>query len=168
MSLVTDGFGSLAPTLVVDGFLSTGVVLNPAPVRSREPITPLGIAERRQWALDSDGDLFLTSAGDVSVIDGSAQVAQDLKQRLEFYLGEWFLALDDGTDWIGIVLKKNPVLRAVDSLIKKRIIETSGVTELLDYVRTFNASTRTLGISFKYHDQYTDAVQALTLTEIGS
>ncbi|WHL27754.1 hypothetical protein QJS63_26220 [Pseudomonas juntendi] len=62
--------------------------------------------------LDANGDLAM---GQEKLLTGysAEEVAQNVRTRLKFFLGEWFLNTADGTDWFGVCWAKGPAwLRA--------------------------------------------------------
>jgi len=72
---------------------------------------------------DADGNLVMVS-------DGEA-VAQLLRQRLEMYLGEWFLDRSRGTDWMGSVYKLPYNQAVAEAEIVRVVNETPGVAKIL-------------------------------------
>jgi hypothetical protein len=93
--------------------------------------------------LDATGDLDLTD-NEFSLVTGAEAVAQDVRSRLLFFLGEWFLDTRLGVDWFGTVLVKNPNWPAIHAMFRKVIRETPGVREVTHLTFDFNAGTRTL------------------------
>ncbi len=55
--------------------------------------------------LDKDGDLYLTSNGDVSLTDS---VRQAILIRLRWFLGEWIFNTSFGMPYYSQILIKNP------------------------------------------------------------
>lgn len=96
----------------------------------------------------------LTSTGDYSFgnnqydfyKDSPEAVAQSVQTRLKLWLGEWFLDIEDGTPWIQGVLGKQQA-STYDALLRARILETEGVTEIVTYTSTLNTETRKLNVS---------------------
>ena len=99
--------------------------------------------------LDSDtGDIFLPGS-DLLLTSGQEAIEQHLRQRLQTFFDEWFLDGRIGIPYFQQILKKNPDLTVVDSLLKKEIIETQGIEELTQFNVSLDKSTRELKISFK-------------------
>ena len=107
----------------------------------------------RKLAQPVTQNVFSLSGGDYSFGHGAADfyvnqpevVAQLVLTRLGLWLGEWFLALDDGTDWNTKVLGRLTE-RTRDPVIQARILETPGVTEIVSYSSSLNRDTRGFSI----------------------
>lgn len=72
-------------------------------------------------------------------------VAQAVVSRLRLLAGEWFLDLQEGTPYVGGVLGKH-TKESYDPVIRARILETEGVTDLESYESVFNGETRALTV----------------------
>lgn len=94
------------------------------------------------------GDLAFKD-NDLVLVSGSEQLVQNLKIRLRFFLGEWFLDITKGLPFYEDILVKNPNLPDIDNIIKAQITETEDVTELLEYVSDYDPVLRTYSIQFK-------------------
>jgi hypothetical protein len=96
--------------------------------------------------LGPDGDL---ARGFGTVIDKSAATAQKLVCRLRLILGEWFLDPDAGVPWAPMPLAQEPVifgapadLAYAERTLKRCILETTGISAILDFAMTLDRSTR--------------------------
>ena len=100
--------------------------------------------------LNSDHDIDITN-GQLSLTSAANKnaISQHLKQRLKFYLGEWFLDNRDGVPYIQQILKKAPNPVIVDSAFKKAISETPGIISIQEYDIDINNQTRELQLTFK-------------------
>lgn len=98
--------------------------------------------------LDSDHDVAIVSNAPV-LVSGADEVLQRLKNRLKTFEGEWFLDTRIGLPFYREIFVKNPRGDRVASYIKREIINTPGVLELLEYTQTIGTSARTLTVSFK-------------------
>lgn len=96
--------------------------------------------------LDVDGDLAL---GQSKLLAGytAEEVAQNVRTRLKFFLGEWFLDTTDGTDWFGSVLGKGSVLATRESVIRRRILLAPGCSGMTAFSLTTDIATRELTVS---------------------
>jgi hypothetical protein len=98
--------------------------------------------------LDDDGDLAL-EGNSLVLISGGDEVAQRLLNRLRLWRGEWFLNLNRGTPYREEIFVKRTALSRIESAIKREILTTSGVLELLEYTQDLDIATRRLTVSFK-------------------
>lgn len=106
--------------------------------------------------LDADGDLAL---GPQEFLTGysAEEVAQNIRTRLKFFLGEWFLDTADGTDWFGSVLGKGSVLASRESVIRRRILLTPGCAGMTAFSMTTDIATRELTVSASIVSQSGDS-----------
>lgn len=81
------------------------------------------------------------------MVNGADEVAQNLRNELRFFAGEWFLDTDLGVPFFEDVFKKNPDPAIIDAIFKNKILNTAGVIELLEYNLELNG--RKLELSFK-------------------
>ena len=102
-----------------------------------------------------------TETFDMSFVEGVEYIAQKLKVRLWFYLGEWFLNTDEGTPLYGSILVKNPDVGLISTLLKARILETPGVIELRSFQFDYDNTLRQASVTFQCK---TDAGE-LTISE---
>lgn len=100
-------------------------------------------------ALDPDTNDLLLTAGSPTLISGADAIAQQLRIRMRFFLGEWFLDTRLGIDYFGKILGKKRRKNLIDSIFRKVIITTPGVKSVDSFDQTFDGATRTLAISFK-------------------
>lgn len=86
-------------------------------------------------------------------VDQPEGVAQVVKTRLALWLGEWFLNLNEGTDWMGSVLgNRTAALR--DPMIRARVLGTPGVTDIEGYSSTFEGNSRRYSVAFRLNTAY--------------
>lgn len=93
------------------------------------------------------GDLALSN-NDLVLLDGIQAVAQHIRIRLRFFLGEWFLDSEVGLPYYQQILKKNPNENIVRSVLRKAILTTPGVQEISSFSFEFEGSTRVLTVNF--------------------
>jgi len=98
-------------------------------------------------ALDNFGELDL-SRDDLRFVTGADAVAQQLKIRLRFVKGEWFLDQRVGLPYRSQIWVKNPNLAAIQSVYRRAIATTPGVDELQRIDLALDAATRELSVSF--------------------
>ena len=103
----------------------------------------------------SDIEINITSddielvGNDLALTTNVEAIQQHLSQRLRTFLNEWFIDKRIGIPYFEHILKKNfdPVI--VDTVIKREIITTPGVLELLNFSADIDKAARTLIITFK-------------------
>jgi hypothetical protein len=96
-------------------------------------------------ALNSSGDIDIEN-GLIRLTSGVDSIAQDMKSRLLFFLGEWFLDTRLGVDWFGKVLLKRPNQAIVHAMIRDVVTKTPGVGEITDFTFNFDAARRELNL----------------------
>ena len=68
--------------------------------------------------LNSDNDIFVKN-GNFVFVDDAAEVLQNVRSRLLFYMGEWFLDNTLGVPYFQEILTKPANLSNVESIIKQ-------------------------------------------------
>lgn len=86
---------------------------------------------------------------DLQIVDGSEQIKQNLAIRLRFFLGEWYLNIDEGIPYYQDILIKSPNRTRVESIFKETIINTLGVSQILSFESDFNAIQRKYSVKFQ-------------------
>lgn len=76
-------------------------------------------------------------------------IRQQIKIRLMFFRGEWFLDETIGTPWFEDLLKKGFNLDHATAIFRDRILGTAGVTALTQLDLSYDSPTRKLGIRFR-------------------
>ena len=113
--------------------------------------------------LDEDGDYTF---GRKKFLTGREAVAQAITTRLYLLYGEWWENLEDGLPLFEDILGAyggNNARRIVDIIIGDRIRGTTDVTELLEYVSTFDTQTRVYEASCAVNTAY--GIANLTMSE---
>jgi len=100
--------------------------------------------------LDSDDwTSVIIETQDLGVVNGIDAIEQHLKQRLQFFRGEYGYDLTRGIPYHDEFFKKRPNPVVIDSILKNVILTTPGITELLKFELEIENSTRELNIIFK-------------------
>lgn len=89
--------------------------------------------------LDDNGDI--TTSGK-HFINEREEIAQTIRTRLKLFYGEYFRDNTDGTPWFQSILGKNKNPNAREAIIRRRIIETDGVTQLTSFKADFDLAQR--------------------------
>ena len=97
--------------------------------------------------LDSDFDLDLVE-GDLALIEGLDAIRQHVRQRLQLFLGEWFLDITVGVPYFQNVYVKNPNFIVVEALFRDRVLSTPGIDEVNSFDFDYDNNTRQLSVSF--------------------
>ena len=98
--------------------------------------------------LTPTGDLDLTT-NDLRLVTGSNEIAQHLRIRLKFFLGEWFLDTRIGVPYIQQVLRKRPQLAIVQDIIRRTVLSTPGVVGLLSLSFDLDSTTRRFTVELR-------------------
>lgn len=119
-----------------------------------------------QEALEPAGNTFdyaLDATGDIKLVQDSEEIALLIRQRLQFIRGEWIFDTSRGVP-LGEVFNRNTLKANIDSIIKRKILETQGVTSLVSYTSEYSFTTRTFSVQFRYTDRFSDEASSLSLT----
>ena len=93
----------------------------------------------------ADGDYTFGNGQSDFWRDQPEAVAQAAKTRMELWLGEWFLNIDEGTPYLQGILGKHDKPIA-DITIQERLLNTQGATDLSDYESVLDPQTRRLSV----------------------
>ncbi len=88
--------------------------------------------------LDSNGDFALVDDG-LALVDGVEELRQSVIIALQLFLGEYAFDEDEGIDYLGQILVKDPDLTAIRSIIQAKIYSVPGVEDITDYTQTLGA-----------------------------
>lgn len=95
-----------------------------------------------------DNDLLFEN-NELVIVTSQQEVKQRLEQRLQTFLGEWFLNTSEGVPYYQDILKKNPNTGLVEAKLKNTITQTPGVDELLEFEFTFDRAAREASLKFR-------------------
>lgn len=106
-----------------------------------------------QLALNTvDWDIFLDGSGNIATLGEKSigdLICQRVKHRLQTFQGECFLDRSVGVPYFSEVLKKNPDLRRIRSLLVATISAVPGVDKVLEFSVNFISSTREYKVIFR-------------------
>lgn len=94
--------------------------------------------------LDDDGDI--TTSG-VQFTTRQAEIAQTIRTRLRLFLGEYFRDITDGTPWFETVFPKNTTIVQKEAALKRRILNTPGVNQILIFQPDYDVTTRVFSVT---------------------
>lgn len=124
-------------TLTADVFVPSSTL--PAPLQL--------LRDEDLAALTEDVELNGTDGDQVFVFDVDG-VMSDVKSAWLQVKGEWFLNLDEGLDWYGIVFAKPTDLGAIRKEFKRIALTCPGVVDLPTFVPTLDKANRTLAATY--------------------
>ncbi|EGW50742.1 hypothetical protein HMPREF1022_02303 [Desulfovibrio sp. 6_1_46AFAA] len=107
----------------------------------------------RYRKLDPAGDFQMGHGTADYHVDTPEGVAQAVKTRLALLSGEWFLDLTEGTPYVTHVWGKH-TRDTYDPILRRRILQTEGVNELMSYESTFDPETRKITVSAEISTVY--------------
>jgi len=107
----------------------------------------------RYRALSPSGDYTFGQNGTNFLVDSPEAVAQAVKTRLAIATGEWFLDLSYGTPYQSKILGAGRV-STYDAAIKDVIINTQGVTDIVQYSSKVNPNNRAASVFVVIDTQY--------------
>lgn len=86
---------------------------------------------------------------DLSLVSGTDETVQHVKQRLLTFEGEWFLDLAAGVPWFDQILGKPRDVRTVEALLKAEILASPGVRSLSAFaISPINGQERSVRVDF--------------------
>lgn len=99
------------------------------------------------------GDL-LNENNDLSIVKGVDSLNQRLRQRLRFFVNEWFLDQIAGLPFYTDILIKTPNIDSIDSIIKAEIKETESIIEIIEYDSVLDSALRGFTVTFKARSEF--------------
>lgn len=96
--------------------------------------------------LVQNGGLVLTSDSNQN---GTDPVVQNVIQRMQWMLGEWFLDVTGGVPWFQEIFIKNPDQDKVDALLLGVITTTPGIVAVTYYDFGLNKTNRSVSVNFR-------------------
>lgn len=94
-------------------------------------------------------DIVATSTGDLEISDEKTEVARQwLSVRLKTLLGEWFLDITQGVDWLSILSQRNNKT-LVDTVIQRVIVETEYIERIVNYRSTQQLGSHSYIVTFR-------------------
>jgi len=102
-------------------------------------------------ALDVNGDQLFDSTGDSVQLKGVQAVAEDVRRRILFFLGEYFLDVEGvGVPWIQHVFgQKNPDLTTITSDLTTAILGAPDMLTLDALDLEFDTTQRTMQVGWQ-------------------
>lgn len=113
-------------------------------------------------ALDSNHDIYALN-GRIAVVTGADEIAQHIKTRLLLFFNEWFLDIEAGTPWFESILSKPADMHEIEPILKKRILQTPGVDELIEFDMNYTAQNRRFSVDFRVTTDLGDVANSVQL-----
>lgn len=100
--------------------------------------------------------------GRANYLTGSKAIAQNVKTRLRSFLGDWFLDIEHGVDWLNLLGNRNTERRIIRA-VERTVLQTNGIVSVnrieivrrdanrgiiiqVDYTDVFNAQQQTIEV----------------------
>ena len=96
--------------------------------------------------LDTAGNLDVTGH-QLNIATGEEAIAQHLRIRLRFFLGEWFLDERLGIPYFRDILVKSPNLDLINAIYRQVVQHTPGISSVRSVNVQLDAKSRTLSVS---------------------
>lgn len=122
-------------------------------------------------SIDSDGD-WSFGKGRNDYLSANDAIGQNIKTRLQSFLGDCFFAMSAGIDWFNLLGSKNII--GLQLSIQATILNTTGVTRIVDFSLSLETNRR-LNLQYTVETIYSrgglasaiESVSYLLLTEGG-
>jgi hypothetical protein len=83
------------------------------------------------------------------IIRGAEAVAQRVRVRFRWFLGEWFLDQRQGVPYYRDILVKNPDRILITFIFRQVLLGTPGVKSVANFRADLDRATRTLTVDFE-------------------
>ena len=97
--------------------------------------------------IDSNNDLDFSTGGLV-IVTSTEAIAQKVKIRLQFFLGEWFLDTRLGVPYFQQVFVKNPKISTLQTIFRGVVVNTPGIDRVEQFSLALDPATRKLTVTF--------------------
>lgn len=109
--------------------------------------------------LNSDGDLDITSSGDIQLKDNPLQ---DAKTAILWIEGEWRMAPEDGLPWFDEFLVKNADPDLIVQEIRNALLDIEGIDDADVELQELDRRNRTIRFTFSVSsngEEYSEEVE---------
>lgn len=121
------------------------------------------------WKLTQNTEGFLDISfdeqGNIDLIRGAAEIAQEIVTRIYFIKNSWFLDLELGVDYFGVVFASTSTRSAVDQEFINTILDTDGVQSLNNYQSSIDSSRNFIVV---FNAQTVEGTTGDTTVELGN
>jgi hypothetical protein len=105
------------------------------------------MATLRDIAIDANGEIVFVN-GDISFVYDAQAIAQAIRIRLLFFLGEWFNDQTVGMPWFQQIFVKGTKLSTLTGLFRAMLQNTIGVNEVVSLTLNYTGNNRTLTVAW--------------------
>jgi hypothetical protein len=92
-------------------------------------------------------DLAVTDDGNLDMVTDAEAVGQHARQRTMTFFGEWFLDTTCGVPWLEQIMGRQFDAALAESVIKKELIETDGVTGIEAFSLSYSRTVRGINVT---------------------
>ncbi len=109
--------------------------------------------------MNDQNDLLIEN-GDLSLVDGSDAIAQDLQQTMQLWLGEWFLDTTKGIPYRQVILVKNADLNLIQATLTNAARAVNGVTDIVSFQFDYDKAKRALSATIEAKETTGSVIKA--------
>lgn len=137
------GAREISPTFIE--IVTPAVVEFPILESAIPPDAPTNVPGNRDLAFDRQTlQFFRDQYGRVPMTTGIDAIRQACEIMLNMTAGEYFLDLDAGIPWFDRVLVKAPDLKAIEALLRSKLLGVPGIRAVTSLTLIFDRQNRTL------------------------
>lgn len=93
------------------------------------------------------GDIITSGRQFITGRNSQEEIRQTIITRLRLFSGEYFRNINDGTPWFQVILEKRTTNEAREAVLRRRLIETPGVLQLVEFQSDFDIDSRKLTVT---------------------
>lgn len=91
---------------------------------------------------------FVLESGRLVWLEGADALAQIVRNVLALFLGEWFIAPNNGIDWLGIFNQGRFLKPRIVAIIRQNLLRRKEILKIAKLEIDFNRATREMTINF--------------------
>jgi hypothetical protein len=91
----------------------------------------------------TDND-FVLSGGRLETLTGLDALAQLTENRLKLWFGEWFLAPDNGIDYLGLFNNRTFLKERYSRAVRRQVLSDSRIKRIITFNVEYDNSSRTI------------------------
>jgi hypothetical protein len=92
-------------------------------------------------------DLAVTADGHLYMVHEAEAIGQHARQRTMTFSGEWFLDTTCGVPWLEQIMGRQFDAALAESVIKKELVETDGVTGIEAFSLSYSRTVRGINVT---------------------